>query len=414
MAQGLMQEQLFRSEVIEAGRNRLTGTVIAAVPPSSRVYTRLVLLAAIGLVLILALASYATTAEVRGVVAYDTGVARIYSNAPAEVREVHVRVGEQVKAGQPIMTLSLAQGQGGVAPQLGLFEKQDDELSRQLALAENQAKTAITALDAQSAGLRAAIASLTRQRAIASEQVSLAQSAVRRAERLAGEGAGTKRQVEDSRSALLARRAEAESLEEQIIAQKSLLRTNAAERERLALESQRNQSTLAMQRASLAEQKAGLARSDRLVLAAPIDGVVGDVGVEIGQQVRPERNLATVIPRGSKLEIWLYAPTRAVGTAREGQEVRIQFDAFPFEKYGSGSGVVTEVSRVATDPANVDAGLGITEPVFRIRTALTDVSARAKLTPANLRPGMTLSGKLQLQRRRLWQVLLGPISETFD
>jgi membrane fusion protein len=409
-----MAEQLFRNEVIEAGRNRLTGTVIAAVPPSSRVYTRLLLVAALGLVLILALASYATTAEVRGVVAYDTGVARIYSNAPGEVRAVHVRVGEPVKAGQPIMTLALAQGQGGVAPQLDQFVKQDDELARQLALAANQSKTAIAALDAQSSGIRATIGSLTRQRSIAVEQVSLAQSAVRRAEKLAGEGAGTKRQVEESRSALLARRAEVEGLDEQILAQKSLLRTNAAERDRLALDSQKNQSDLALQRASLAEQKAGLARSDQVVLAAPIDGVVGDIGVEIGQQVRPDRNLASVIPQGSKLEIWLYAPTRAVGTAREGQPVRLQFDAFPFEKYGSGTGVVAEVSRVATDPANVDAGLGITEPVFRIRTTLTGVAARGKLTPASLRPGMTLSAKMQLERRKLWQVLLGPIAETFD
>lgn len=409
-----MQEQLFRSEVIEAGRNRLTGTVIAAVPPGARVYTRLVMLAAAGLVLILALGSYATTAEVRGVVAYDAGVARIYSHVPAEVRAVHVRVGETVRAGQPIMTLALSQGREGAAPQLDLYRKQDEELAQQLALAGSEARTAIAALDAQDAGLRGKLASLTRQRAIAAEQVSLAQSAVRRAERLAADGAGTKRQVEDSRSALLARRAEVEALAEQILAQQSQLRANAAERDRLALESRKSQSSLNQQRAALAEQREGLARSDSVVLAAPVDGVVGDIGVEIGQQVRPERNLATVIPRGSKLEIWLYAPTRAVGSARQGQPVRIQFDAFPYEKYGAGAGVVSEVARVATDPANVDPGLAISEPVFRIRTALTAVAARGKLTAANLRPGMTLSGRIQLERRRLWQVLLGPIAETFD
>lgn len=408
-----MKEQLFRNEVIEAGRNRLTGTVIAAVPPTSRVYTRFVMVAALGLVLLLAFASYTTTAEVRGVVAYDTGVARIYSQAPAEVRAIHVQVGQSVKAGQPIMTLALAQGQDGMTPQLGQFEKQDDELSRQLEIAETQARSAIAAIDAQNTGVRAAIASLTRQRAIALEQVTIAEFAVRRAERLASDGAGTKRQVEDSRSALLARRAQVEGLNEQIIAQNNLLRANAAERERLSLESLRNQSSLTAQRASVAGEKEGLARSDKLVLSAPIDGVVGDIGIETGQQIRPDRNVATIIPRGSKLEIWLYAPTRAVGTAREGQQVRLQFDAFPFEKYGSGEGVVTEVSRVASDPANVDAGLGITEPVFRIRTALTDAPASSRIAPERLRPGMTLSGKLQLERRRLWQVLLGPIFETF-
>lgn len=406
-----MQERLFRNEVIEAGRNRLTGTVIAAVPPTSRIYTRLLLFAALGLILILAFGSYATTAEVRGLVAYDAGVARIYPQSSAEVRAIHVRTGERVKAGQPIMTLALAQGQGGIMPQLELYGKQDDELARQLEISGSQAKAALAALDAQDTGLRAAIASLTRQRTIALEQVRLAESAVRRAERLAAEGAGTKRQVEDSRSALLARKAEAEALDEQILAQQSALRANAAERERLQLESQRNQSSLSLQRAALAEQKAGLARSDKLVLVAPVDGLVGDIGAEIGQQVRPDRNVATIIPENSQLEVWLYAPSRAVGTAHKGQKVRVQFDAFPFEKYGSGSGEVIEIARVATDPANVDPGLKITEPVFRIRTRLTSVSVRSQLNTSNLRPGMTLSGKLQLERRRLWQLFLGPISE---
>ena len=37
-----MAEPLFRQEVIEASRERLAGTVVAAVPPSSRFYTWLV------------------------------------------------------------------------------------------------------------------------------------------------------------------------------------------------------------------------------------------------------------------------------------------------------------------------------------------------------------------------------------
>ncbi len=409
----MIQERLFRHEVIEAGRNRLAGTVIAAVPPTSRHYTRLVLFAALGFLLILTLGSYASTATVRGLVAYNAGVARIYPRAPAEVVAIHVHVGEKVKAGQAIASLSVAQGQGGVAPQLDQMDRQNSELGRQIELGVVQTASAISALEVQHAGITATIGSLSRQQRIASEQVRIADAAVKRAERLAREGAGTQRQIEDSRSAMLARRAEAEVLGAQIITEGNQLKANEAERGRLKLETERNQSVLLGQRASLSEQKAALSRIAQLVLTAPVDGVVGDIGVEIGQLARPERTVASIIPEGSSQEIWLYAPSRAVGAAHLQQLVRLQFDAFPFEKYGSGAGVVTEIAQVATDPANVDPGLAITEPVFRVRVRIKDVSQRSEFTAANLRPGMTLTGKLQLERRNLWQVFLGPVFETF-
>lgn len=409
-----MQEKLFRNEVIEAGRNRLTGTVIAAVPPTSRLYTKLVLVAALGLLIILAFGNYTTTANVRGIVAYDAGVARIYPRAPAEVKAIHVRSGDKVTAGQPIMTLSVAQGQRGITPQLDQMDKQDAELGRQIELGTRQASSMVAALEKQHAGISATIASLSRQLAIAREQVRLAESAVKRAQRLTGEGAGTQRQVEDSRSALLTRRTEAESLGEQIIAQQNLLGANEAERQRLRLESETNRSMLLAQRASLSEQKAALARTDQIILTASIDGVVGDIGVEIGQQANPDRSLVSIIPKGSAQEIWLYAPSRAIGTAHLSQRVRLQFDSFPYGKYGSGAGVITEIAQVATDPSSVDPGLKIGEPVFRIRVRIVNVSQRSEFTAANLRPGMTLSGKLQLERRSLWQIFLGPVSEAFS
>jgi membrane fusion protein len=121
----------------------------------------------------------------------------------------------------------------------------------------------------------------------------------------------------------------------------------------------------------------------------------------------------SVIPSGSRLEIWLYAPTKAVGSARVGQRVRLQFDAFPYQKYGSGLGVVTAVAKVPTEPDNLDPGLQITEPVFRIRARIDRLAAGSRIEIARLRPGMTLNAKLETERRSLWQVLLGPVVEAW-
>lgn len=406
-----MANLLFRDEVIEASRNRLTGAVIAAVPPSSRLYTRLVAGVAVLLLAVLLFGSYTMTADVRGVVAYDGGIARIYPRSAAEVSAIHVKGGDQVQAGQPLVTLTMAQGQGGVAGQLGQIVNQDAELGKQIAIAVDQSSSEIAALAEQRAGIVEAIGSLERQRTIAADQIRLAEAAARRAERLAKEGAGTQRQVEDSRSALLSRKAELESIGEQLITRRNALQANEAERGRRQLDVMRTQSTLLLQKAALAQQKLELSRTDKLVLTAPVAGAVGDISVEIGQQATPERAAASIIPSGSSLEVWLYAPSRAVGNARVGQEVRLQFDAFPYQKYGSSRGVVTEIAKVPTEPSNVDAGLKVDEPVFRIRTRIVQFSPRARIDVSAMRPGMTLSGKLVMERRSLWQILLGPLFE---
>lgn len=409
-----MADRLFRNEVIEASRNRLTGTVIAAVPPSSRLYTRLVAVAALLLLALLMFGHFSMTADVRGIVAYDGGIARVYPRSAAEVSAIHVRSGQHVEAGQALVTLAIAQGQGGISPQLNQMGNQDSELGRQVGLAADQASSEVAALAEQHGGLMAAIASLERQHAIAAAQIRLAESAALRAERLAKEGAGTQRQVEDSRSALLTRRAELEGLGEQVIVQRNALRANEADQSRRQLEAQRTQSVLIVQRAVLAQQQFELSRTGNIVLTAPVAGTVGDIGVEVGQQATPARAAATVIPSGSKLEIWLYAPSRAVGNARAGQQVRLQFDAFPYEKFGTSEGLVTEIAKVPTEPSNVDPGLKFDEPVFRIRANIVKFSPRTKVDIGSMRQGMTLSGKLVLERRNLWQILLGPILETFS
>ena len=113
-----MNSPLFRQEVIEAGRDRLAGTVVAATPPKSRLYAGLLMLVALAIIVVLIFGEYASRTQVKGIISYDAGFARVYPNAPAEIRQIHVRSGMQVAAGDALVTISLAQGRGGIAAQL--------------------------------------------------------------------------------------------------------------------------------------------------------------------------------------------------------------------------------------------------------------------------------------------------------
>lgn len=404
-----MSELLFRPEVIEAGRQRLTGSVVAAVPPSSRLYTfLLVLVLALG-GLFLAFGQYARSVSARGVIAYDTGLARVFPATAAEIRQIHVRPGQRVEAGAPLVTLSLAQGRDGLAPQIAQTQQQDAELARQSELAGALGSTEASGLEQQKAGLEALIGSLERQRALAARQVELAEAGVRRATRLAREGAGAQRQVEESRAALLARQAEHESLRERIITQRESLRAIDIQIRQKRLQTSQSQSLLNAQRAALAEQREELARANEITLTAPVAGEVSDVAMEIGQRAVPERSLVTIIPETSRLEVWLYAPSGALGHAEPGQEVRLEFDAFPYQRHGLGRGTVLEVSRVPVEPNAIGADLGLTEPAFRVRVRIDELPNRAGRAAEALRPGMTVSARLVQERRSLGELLFGPI-----
>jgi membrane fusion protein len=408
-----MATQLFRQEAIEAGRHRLVGTVVAAVPPGSRVYTIVAAAVGVGLVALLCFGSYSSRQQVRGVIAFDRGVTRVYPPAPAEIRTIHVRQGQRVAKGAPLLTISLSPGRDssgeGMASQLAQIAHQDAELARQLELASDLSASERVALMQQRESAAAAIASLERQRSIARDQVALAESDSQRTARIAREGAGSKRQVEESRAALLARRAAIEGIEERLISQREALRGLDAEVEQKRIAALRTRSEIAGRRAALAEARAGLIRQDHLVLTAPVAGDVGEIIGQIGQRARPDASLVTIVPASSRLEAWLYAPSRAIGFVRPGQPVRLLLDAFPFQKYGAVPGRIVAVSRVATDPGAIDPGLELKEPVFRVRVRAEEGAMGAPADAGALRQGMTLSANIVLERRRLWEIFFEPV-----
>ncbi len=403
-----MATKLFRDEATEARRERLTGTVIAATPPGARLYTLLLGSVAAALIALLLVGQYASKVQVRGLVAHAGGIARVYPPATAEVRAVHVAEGQQVSAGMPLVTVAMTQGQAGggegVAAQLGELWRQDQELARQQALAAQLGSTESGSLEQQKASLAATIASLERQRQLGADQIKLAEADARRTVRLSREGAGTQRQVEESRAALLARRLELEGVTERLIAQREALRAIDGQVAARRLGASQSVSEIATRRAALAEQRAGLLRLDRLVLTAPVGGTVGDVSARVGVRAAADTSLVSVLPRDGRTEVQLFAPSRAIGFVRPGQPVRLLFDAFPYQKYGAGRGTVVAVARVPTEPAALDPGLGLTEPVFRVRVRIDRMASDRPL-----RAGMTLSANLVLESRPLWEVFLDPV-----
>lgn len=132
--------------------------------------------------------------------------------------------------------------------------------------------------------------------------------------------------------------------------------------------------------------------------------------VQIGQSLQPGATVAVLTPKNSRLEAELYVPSRAAGFIRPGQEVRLMYQAYPHQKFGTGEGVVTSVSSTVLAPTEVAIpGLTVQEPVFRVRVQLARDSMQAYGEALPLRPGMLLTADVVIDRRTLMEWLLDPL-----
>jgi membrane fusion protein len=118
----------------------------------------------------------------------------------------------------------------------------------------------------------------------------------------------------------------------------------------------------------------------------------------------------TIVPEGSSLHAEVYAPTRAIGFVEPGQEVRLLYDAFPYQRFGSFTGRIVRVSRAAIDPRDLSVPLHLEEAVYRIEVAPEAQSVDAFGAAQPLQPGMTLSANIVLDRRSFLDWLLTPIN----
>jgi len=132
---------------------------------------------------------------------------------------------------------------------------------------------------------------------------------------------------------------------------------------------------------------------------------------EPGQHVAGGATILTVLPEGSPLEAHLFAPSRAVGFVRAGQEVRLRYPAFPFQKFGSHRGRVASVSRHAIAPGELGYAPpdGSREPLYRIKVALESQAVTAYGRPEPLQAGMQVEADVLLDRRRLLEWLFDPL-----
>ena len=157
-------------------------------------------------------------------------------------------------------------------------------------------------------------------------------------------------------------------------------------------------------------------RRQLIVLRAPADAIVLEVASRtIGSVVREAETLFVLVPRDVALQAEVNVEGRDVGQISLGQPVRIKFEPFPFQKYGTGTGSVRVISQdsFAPDP-KAEAARRTIAPYYRVLIDLSDVQLRLPSARTQLIPGMAVTAEMKVGQRSVISYFLYPLLRGLD
>jgi hemolysin D len=158
-------------------------------------------------------------------------------------------------------------------------------------------------------------------------------------------------------------------------------------------------------------QKASLL-SNLTTLNAPADAVVlkvwkvsaGAIAASGGQNAGVGQDpLFTLMPLNAVVEADVKVPAEDIGFIRVSDPVQIKLDAYQFIQHGTAMGRIKSISEgsFTTDDNNQP-----TDPYFEVRVAITEVHLRDVPQGFRLIPGMTLAGDILVGRRTILSYLI--------
>lgn len=409
-----LRHPLFRPEVAESRKNRLHGEIILAQPVRSQVLAGLLFLLIALIGFWIALGNYTRTETAPGILVTDAASAKIVAIRPGQIVELNVKEGDLVQYGQRLATIRVEQsneaGGSAVAESLAALDIQQSLVEQQIALAGQRAAAERSRLTATLSGISQQSIDLKAQIDLQQQVVASAQDMFDRLGSIVEKGFVSRIEYERRRQAVLAARQQLAQLMQQANALVAEERRTGAELARTGADAGTEIVSARTSAQTLAQQRAQAVAQRAYTLTAPIAGRVTALQASPGRTVDAAVPLMVIVPEGSTLHADVYAPTRAIGFVRPGQEVRLLYDAFPYQRFGSFKGRVTRVSRTAIDPRELAAPLKIEEAVYRIEVTPDRQSVEAFGERLPLQPGMSLTASLILDRRSFADWLLQPLN----
>ncbi len=405
---------LFRQEAIDFQQHsRQLGRVSALQPLSTKLLTWFIAAAVALIIAFLFVGEYARKETAAGYLTPTSGTAKIFASQPGTIKEIHVREGDQVQNGQPLLTIETnqisADGYDVNSTMLSTLRSQSDLLKGQIAAEEQRTKSEQERLASLIRGLNNEIFQLEAQIKTQSERLQVAQEFVTSVAGLRAKGYLADVEFKRRQLGVLEQKQNLDALNEQLAARRNQLTESQYSLEQLPTVMAGKIQTLRGELAAAEQRTAEINGRRAYVLRAPAAGRVSTMQATAGQFADPRRLQMEIVPSDSVLEAQLFVPARAIGFVQTGQQVRILYEAFPYQQFGTYRGRVTNVSQTILTGNDASGPLALKEPAYRVTAALDGQEISAYGRKILLQADMLLRADIILEKRSLMSWLLDPL-----
>jgi membrane fusion protein len=405
-----MSQALFRAITPDAGT--MTG-VNALRSPRWSALTAFLGVSIAAAIIFAATANYARKQTTAGALVPDTGTVRIAAPRAGVLTELFVVNGAIVAPGDPLFTVDYRQSlEGGGtldASVRAALEHQAVLLKEQLASEEVRTLAQRGRLEAKIAGQTGELDALASQRQLADMRAHAAHDRAITGADAYRRGLVTENDYRTREDAALARQQELAALDQRIASVKQSVREAQLELDQLPADSADRVAKLRAGLDDLEQRKAEAAAQGSQIVRAPIAGRVTSLQGGAGMRVDTAKPVLALLPPSASLRAELFVPSRAIGFVRPGQRVRLMYDAFPFQRFGTYGGKVEGVSETVLAPDEVIGPVHPKDPSYRVTVHLDRPTVAAFGHEVALQPDMTVQADIVLEPRTLLEWLLEPL-----
>jgi membrane fusion protein len=384
----MSSRQLFRQEAIEFQRGQREFGEIALLQPVSTKLLAWLLAAVVTIAIVfLCFAQFSRKQTVPGFLTPAAGTLKVFPDREGVVTNLYVKEGQQVKAGDPLFTVG--------TPQIAA--------EQQSAAAERERLNILVS------GTQSAIADLRGQIDLQGQRVQLAETLVAAAKDLLAKGYMSAVESKRREDLLLEQRQNLANLRRQLTDNQNKLAEAQSSLKQLPAATSRKIQPLRDQISEVQQRAAESKGRSSYIIRAPAAGRISMSQVSLGQAVQPQKLQMEIVPDGTPLQAELLIPTRAAGFVHVGEEVRFQYDAFPYQNFGTYTGRIVELSHTVLTKPDAAGPIVPEEPVYKAIAVLDRPDVDANGRQAALQSGMLLKAEIILDRRSLADWILDPL-----
>ncbi|EKF9663204.1 HlyD family efflux transporter periplasmic adaptor subunit [Vibrio cholerae] len=404
---------IFRKEVVEAQRNRLTGKIIIQQRILSYPLHLLIFIICLAAVIYLSQCTYSRKETVKGYLLPSKGVIKLISGRKGILVELLVQEGSFVEVNQPIAKIRDSQG---VTEGVDVSFSLRNELNNQLQMLETEFriqedifKKEELRITNQITQSNRSLNAIQKAKFTSSKRLNIKEQQYNKNRELYDKGYLTSTELALVQDEYLQALEYYDRLEKELAS--ILVEIDDLSSLKVLLPEQQFLKKVTIERmiSQIKAQLIGLNNEYEFIITAPEAGMITTIQPSIGSYLNSDTLILSIIPNDSPLEMELLLPSRSAGFVKLGDEVRIRFDAFPYQKFGLVSAHVTNIDRALVLPSDKIFPIKIDEAMYRVRAKLATqfISSYGKQFP--LKVGMIADADIIQEKRSLLEWLLDPI-----